>query len=552
MGIRYEDQGDLVRALKMYTIAYRIRRDNLSPVHPSLVVLLNMLGSIQMKRGELEEALEIYELSLKDDIVDQRKKNHEGSSNNNNNGGVMSALSAVDDDGRSPAAAIANNKRRMPNNVLAKSVAYREMGTIYERWGEVDTALVMYHRSLDCIAEFRGLTFAAPNMDVSPTITATGYGDPSTKMYSDSIIPIPSSPNSVTEHSRNHDILLDLEQVHLTKSFSKHTTICKVNRNESDGDESGGMELFIGAEGTTTTAASSSGPFGKFGKSKISSPTIVTSSSYDVFFPHSLERESNSGRRRRNKGKVKPNGSSNYADVDVALTLHQIGQLHRAEGEFNLALAAYIVSLRGMRHALGKNHPNVAAILGNIGNLQKEMGDMNAAFETYQQVLSIESHRLGLSHPDVAVTLHNIATIDAARGNYDHALLLYRQVMDLQQKLFGDDDDSIAVTAACMGDVYERIGEIVEATECFEEALRIKTASMGRHSLDVARLLHKLSKLSVLRGDYHLADSFISRTVLVYRLNKLPDDDEWLVDANRDAADIDAAITMGRGVTFEC
>jgi hypothetical protein len=42
MGIRHEDAGEFVKSLKMYTIAYRIRRDSLGPNHPSLVVLLNM------------------------------------------------------------------------------------------------------------------------------------------------------------------------------------------------------------------------------------------------------------------------------------------------------------------------------------------------------------------------------------------------------------------------------------------------------------------------------------------------------------------------------
>ena len=45
MGIKHENRGEFVRALKMYTIAYRIRRDALSKFHPSLPVLLNMLGS---------------------------------------------------------------------------------------------------------------------------------------------------------------------------------------------------------------------------------------------------------------------------------------------------------------------------------------------------------------------------------------------------------------------------------------------------------------------------------------------------------------------------
>jgi tetratricopeptide (TPR) repeat protein len=196
--------------------------------------------------------------------------------------------------------------------------------------------------------------------------------------------------------------------------------------------------------------------------------------------------------------------------------------------------------------------------LGNIGNLQRDMGDMNAAFETYQKVLAMEASRLGPSHPDVIVTLHNIATIDAARGNHKQALALYQQVIDAQTKVFGENHLNLAVSMACKGDVFERIGEMEPAIDCFEEALRIKSSALGRHSIEVARILHKLGKLNAQNKDFQVAESFISRSILVYRLNKLPEDDEWLVDAHRDAANIDGAISMRKrgaatkGINFEC
>lgn len=459
MGIKYEDTGELVRALKMYTIAYRIRRDNLSTSHPSLVVLLNMLGSIQIKRGELDEAMQIYELALKETPE--------------NDGYVR------------------------PHNLLARGVSYREMGMVHERWGETTAALDMYHRSLDCVAIYKTKVgcLEAMNLGASESADSGGQKNP-----------------------------LDLKNVQFTRTNEN---------NDGSAVGAGGMEMTIGDGGVDK----------KGRKKKV---TMKTKSAYDSYFPPSLDRAKNKKETKKEKSKA------DFADVDTAVTLHQIGQLHRAKGEFDDALAAYNVALRGMKHTLGKNHPNTAAILGNIGNLQKEMGDMDAAFETYQQVLSIESYRLGLSHPDVAVTLHNIATIDAARGNNEHALALYKQVVALQRKLFGENNASVAVTSACMGDVYERLGDISKATECFEEAVRIKTAALGRHSLEVARLLHKLGKLSALNGDFHLADSFISRCILVYRLNKLSEEDEWVVDAYRDSADIDAAIAMGKGNTFEC
>ena len=65
MGIQHEDKNQLIKALRMYTISYRMRRDVLGVDHPSLAVLLNMMGSVQVKRGEYSEAMKIYELSLK-------------------------------------------------------------------------------------------------------------------------------------------------------------------------------------------------------------------------------------------------------------------------------------------------------------------------------------------------------------------------------------------------------------------------------------------------------------------------------------------------------
>ncbi|KAL3912971.1 MAG: hypothetical protein SGARI_000887, partial [Bacillariaceae sp.] len=411
MGIKNEDAGELVKALKMYTIAYRIRRDNLSRSHPSLVVLLNMLGSIQIKRGELKEAMQIYELALSDTPV------------------VFSG--AVDEDEIEPPM----------ENLLAKSVTYREMGTVHEMWGNVDEALQFFHKSLECVAEWRE--------------TVSGENSSSTREIA--------------------------------------TRRASLQSIATAGEESSGGMSRSKKNGSSNSA-----------------------NEYERFFPIAKSSAEND---------VKQSSDENcHADMDLSLTLHQIAQLYRAQGKYSKALDAFEVALRGMKTALGKHHPNVAAVLGNIGNLQKEMGNLDAAYKTYQEVLGIESYRLGLSHPDVAITLHNIATIDAARGNHESALQLYRKVIGLQKKLFGEDNLSVAVTAACMGDVYEKLGEIENSMDSFDEAVRIKSAVLGRHSLDVGRLLHKLAKLSFYRKEYLDAESYAARAILIYRLNKLDED----------------------------
>jgi len=464
MGIKNEDAGELVKALKMYTIAYRIRRDNLSRNHPSLVVLLNMLGSIQIKRGELKEAMQIYELALKDDqqVVSSGNVQFEAQSE------------------------IRNNDTFQPpttdRNLLAKSVTFREMGTIYEMWGNVNEALTFFHRSLDCVAEWREQVKSTKRSDGSQSNKSASQDDNGTEPH--------------------------------------HYSIDNVQTISGAGDEE--MELVIGsAKASQKDGASNS----------------KSENQYERFFPKTMDAEI--------KKEPKASDENSHADMDLSLTLHQIAQLYRTQGKFDRALDAYEVALRGMKLALGKHHPNVAAVLGNIGNLQKEMGDLGAAYKTYQEVLGIESYRLGLSHPDVAITLHNIATIDAARGNYEHSLQLYRKVIGLQKKLFGEENLSVAVTAACMGDVYEKVGDLKSSMSSFDEAVRIKSAILGRHSLEVGRLLHKLGKLSFLTDEHLEAESFIARTLLIYRLNKLDENHEWFVDASRDAADIDGVVAIG-------
>jgi tetratricopeptide (TPR) repeat protein len=315
--------------------------------------------------------------------------------------------------------------------------------------------------------------------------------------------------------------------------------LTKAVSDRGGSDEHGEMEVFIGSQNYNS-------PFGV---------TNSDTNLYESYFPAELEAEFEdnepspassgiSGRKRTRQDA--------HADMDLALTLHQIAQLHRSQCEFARALDAYIVALRGMKYALGKQHPNVAAVLGNIGNLQKEMGDMDSAYCTYEEVLGIESSRLGLIHPDVAITLHNIATIDAARGNYDNALKLYHKVIGLEKKLFGNEHISVAVAAACMGDVYEKLGQYDKAVESYEEAVRIKSLCLGRHSVDVARLLHKLGKLAFLDEDFHMAESYVSRALLMYRLNKIDEEHSWMVDANRDAADIDAALVVDQDRPCKC
>ena len=193
-------------------------------------------------------------------------------------------------------------------------------------------------------------------------------------------------------------------------------------RWDHDVAENGEMELFLekrfdrwALSDSNDIAKGSSGDSTKF--------------YYDeLFLPGDQQQQQQSN---NNNKQDKAKDETTPADMDIAMTLHQIGQIHRRSHRYAAALSAYNASLRGMKEVLGSRHGNIAAILGNIGNLYMETGDYDEAFTIYQEVLGIETLHLGLSHPEVAVTLHNIATIECSRGNFSEGVSLYRQVVDM-------------------------------------------------------------------------------------------------------------------------
>jgi len=252
------------------------------------------------------------------------------------------------------------------------------------------------------------------------------------------------------------------------------------------------------------------------------------------------------GGKRPERRKPKGGGGGDESDIDIAMTLHQIGQIHRRSNRHAAALSAYNASLRGMRDVLGTQHGIVAAVLGNIGNLYMETGDYDMAFAIYQEVLGIETLTLGLSHPEVAVTLHNIATIECSRGNFADGVSLYRQVVDMQKIRYGNEHITVAVTLSCLADAHEKLRNVNRATKAYEEALKIRIAVLGKSHLDVGRLMHKLGRLASSRKDYAVADIYTTRASEIYEVNKLGPDHVFVCEMARDCADIRAQLAFAK------
>ena len=506
MGIQHEDKNQLVKALKMYTIAYRMRRDSLGVDHPSLPVLLNMMGSVQVKRGEFQEAMQIYELGLKG-----RPDENKGS-------------------GRKTGAF-------RNQNPLTTSVTLRDMGMILEHMGDEEKALRFYHASLKYALKYKkgresNSTMNEKTADIGEDEECSAFDDTSDRpneRHSSQESTNDQSDSFLANIHSHVDEPFSLDEVRMVKCTSIDKNLATAGASSTKAAkgehpsvtecESGEMELFLEKR------------FDRWALQETASKTESTKFYYDELFI----------RESPNVHQVQ-NGEG--ADVDIAMTLHQIGQIHRRSHRYAAALSAYNASIRGMKQVFGSEHAHIAAILGNIGNLYMETGDNDEAFTIYQEVLGIETLHLGLSHPELAVTLHNIATIECSRGNFSEGISLYKQVAEMQKLRFGHDHLTVAITLGCLADAYERMGSLESAIKIYEEALRIRTLTLTKFHIDVGRLLHKLGKLASTRKDYATAMHHVKKAIEVYAINALPSDHLFMREMARDYADIQAGLAF--------
>lgn len=516
MGIQHEDKNQLIKALKMYTIAYRMRRDSLGVDHPSLPVLLNMMGSVQVKRGEFQEAMQIYELSL-----NGRPDENKGCGRNS---GVF-----------------------REKNPLTTSVTLRDMGMILEQMGDEEKALRFYHASLKYALKFTEQREAAlltknnnhtrSNDDDDSAVFDNNTDYESTQRHLHKESDGNQSTDQFLANIHNQvDEPFSLDEVRVVKVASivkNSTTTAASPTKETETKpeqptmsecESGEMELFIEKR------------FDRWALSQ-ETATCTPKPSIQFYYDELFIRETSNVTARQNK-------NDGGADLDIAMTLHQIGQIHRRSFRHSAALSAYNASLRGMKQVFGCEHAHVAAILGNIGNLFMETGDYDEAFLIYQEVLGIETLHLGLSHPEVAVTLHNIATIECSRGNFSEGVALYKQVSEMQKIRFGQDHLTVAITLGCLADAYERMGNLRSAMKAYEEALKIRELTLSKYHIDVGRLMHKLGRLASSEKDYVGAMHHVKKAIEVYAINGLPSNHLFMIEMTRDYADIQAGLAF--------
>lgn len=399
MGREHEAEGRFIRAANCYTVAFRIRRDVLGTTkHPSFLLLLNAIGSLQTKRGLVQDASSF--LYLAQDIQ-----------NETNAGPIIRAITE------------------------------RNIGASQEVAGNYDGALHHYNESFRLHRQSRGVTWNADigminnewnssksrastdlnellmepvhcqvKLRESPTAHEEGLEvafESSINLYSVSL-----SEKVVAQDDIQKEIDVDVDlamTLHcigrlLTQHFENHlfATNAYINSlyltKKSLGPDHPNVAALLGSIGNI----------------------CLEREAYEracTFYREGLQIE------EKFYGESHP---------EVAVTTFNIGAVEFAQGNYIHALHAFQRTIKIQKAAFGADSALIGLAFHCVGEVAERMKLFPKALKAYQAALEIDEITFGKSHPEVGHTLHKMGKIQYLHlKNYEEAKRLFLAAFDI-------------------------------------------------------------------------------------------------------------------------
>lgn len=439
IGLGLEAKGELLKALKMYTVAFRIRKESLGPHHPSLPVLLNLLGAVQVKRGQHDEALEIFELAL-------YGKSKVGQSQTQN-----SAKRTVE--------------KRKGVNAGTFAVSMREIGSIHEHFGRLEEAMAMYHESLDYV------------MKDLREVESTNYENTNKK----SVEFPPPSPCSTVPSEESYDVCV------VSASSSTHTD--SVEEMEIYLQESLSHDCDSGKSPTNLGFFYDS--FFQITEMKSRKMNIhVATTLHSIANIHRKQHEYNlalssyhaslrgmklvHGEKHQNVAAVLGNIGNllkdmkdydrafdiyqsvlkieslrlGYSHHDVMISMLNVAMIEKCRNrhEESIALHKEVIKIQQSRQKDDNKRLNLLAVAhSHLGDVYEKIGKFTNAIDVYKDALVIRTQALEEFHPDLGLLLHKLGYLCSKDKQYRHADAYFTKALRLYMKHCVNDERVVRV-----------------------------------------------------------------------------------------------------------
>jgi len=202
-----------------------------------------------------------------------------------------------------------------------------------------------------------------------------------------------------------------------------------------------------------------------------------------------------------------------------AQTLEQQWSGFNNQGNYTEAIPLAEEALDLLRQVWGENHPKLGGYLHNLGELHRKQGDDDRAETYYQEALKLIENNWGRSHPETAKTLNSLALLYRSQGRYLDAEALYQETIAIYEQTIGTNDPLLGITLDNLANLYRTQGNYTEALALAERAKTIFETRLAPDHPTLGTSLNNLSALYKAMGDYEKATPLLERSLQILETN---------------------------------
>ena len=230
---------------------------------------------------------------------------------------------------------------------------------------------------------------------------------------------------------------------------------------------------------------------------------------------------------------------------EIARTLHDLGHVHRVQGNFAPAMEYFRKALAinvalGEQAGIGRAHIGiglvhwlqgnftqalehyrkgltifearndnaaVATLQNNIGNIHRYRGDYAQALEYYGKSLKIRQElNDGFG---ILSSLGNIGVVYSAQGNYAKALDYYRKSLAMSEAQ--GDKEGIAITLGNIGVLHRKQGDYAQALDHYRKSLAVSEAINDQ--VGIAQMVNNIGTVHLQQGDHAQALDYYRKSL---------------------------------------
>ena len=184
----------------------------------------------------------------------------------------------------------------------------------------------------------------------------------------------------------------------------------------------------------------------------------------------------------------------------ASLPIHRRRSL-RQKGDVDAALALATEVADARSRLAGPDSHAVAPSIRQLGTIAADKGDPKGADVHYQRALAILRKHRGPEHNQVIGLLNDVAMNYIVLSEFEQALATFNHVIDNQRLALGDVHPEVATSLENQANVLYRMKRLPEATTKLEETLSIRKKALGEDSMPVARTTFNLGMVYGDSGD---------------------------------------------------